>query len=127
MTHTDPRIPTADACVFRNLLDRHAAAQPDKVFASFAMDEPDWSYADLRRKVLSTANALRKLGVRQGDHVVCWLENGPLTIRVWLAVNYMAEKIEATIIGPKMFARRPVPYTSPCPALRRAVGNSSGL
>ncbi len=89
MTHTDPRIPKAEACVFRDLVDFRARTMPERLFARFNNGEPDWTYADLRRKVLQTANALRKLGVRQGDHVIGWLESGPLPIRVWLAVNYL--------------------------------------
>ena len=42
-SHSDPRIPAADRCVARYLLDRLAAETPDKVFCVFE-DGAEWSY-----------------------------------------------------------------------------------
>ncbi|MDF2233358.1 AMP-binding protein [Albimonas sp. CAU 1670] len=89
MTDVARRIPPREDCVFRHLLDLHAERTPDAPFAVFGGDEPDWTWADLRRKTLETANALHALGVRQGDHVLSWLENGPAPVRLWLAVNHL--------------------------------------
>lgn len=52
-------------------------------------DGKEWSFAATRALVVRTAQALRKLGVRQGDHVLCWLPNGMDCLRVWFALNYL--------------------------------------
>lgn len=75
--------------VFRDLIDHWAAETPDRIVAVFDTGEPAWTFADLRRQVRVTARALQRAGVRQGDHVASWLENGPLAVRVWLAVAYL--------------------------------------
>lgn len=80
--------PAPDACVLRNLLDRHAAEQPDAVFA--AIDGgPTLSWAAIHTLVRDTAAGLQALGVRQGDHVLSWLPNGVDALRVWFALNYL--------------------------------------
>ena len=84
----DPRVPAADRCVLRPLLDRHAAATPDKVFARFA-DGSEWTYRQTQTIARRTAMGLRKLGVSQGDKVLSWLPNGPDAIRVWFGLNYL--------------------------------------
>jgi carnitine-CoA ligase len=85
---SDPRIPPSSDCVLRYLLDKRAAASPDKTFVIFE-DGTEWSYGELRSKVRSTAEALQSLGVKQGDHVLVWLPNGLSCLRVWFAVNYL--------------------------------------
>jgi crotonobetaine/carnitine-CoA ligase len=82
----DPRIPPAEQCVLRPLLDRHAAATPDKVFARFA-DGTEWTYRQTQAITRRTAHGLRALGVAPGDKVLCWLPNGPDAIRVWFGLN----------------------------------------
>src|SRR5215218_4145988 len=84
----DPRVPDADRCVLRPLLDRHAAATPDKVFARFA-DGTEWTYRQTQAIAQRTAIGLATLGVKQGDHVLSWLPNGPDAIRVWFGLNYL--------------------------------------
>lgn len=84
----DPRVPAADECVLRPMLERHAAAQPEKVFARFA-DGSEWTYAHTLEIVRRTAAGLQRLGVRKGDNVHVWLPNGPDIIRVWFALNYI--------------------------------------
>ena len=37
----------------------------------------------------ATAAALQALGVRQGDHVLSWLPNGPDALKVWFGLNYI--------------------------------------
>ena len=84
----DPRVPDADLCVLRPLLDRHAAATPDKVFARFA-DGTEWTYRQTQAIARRTAIGLAALGVAQGDHVLSWLPNGPDAIRIWFGLNYL--------------------------------------
>ena len=84
----DPRMPPREECVIREVLDRHAAAQPDKTFVVFD-DGEEWSYAHLRRTVRGCADGLRRLGVAQGDFVLVWLPNGKDCLRVMLALNYL--------------------------------------
>ena len=85
---TDPRVPARDECVLRYLLDKRAAAMPDKTFVMFE-DGTQWSYSALRSKVRVTAAALQRLGVKQGDHVLVWLPNGLDCLKVWFAINYI--------------------------------------
>jgi carnitine-CoA ligase len=84
----DPRVPSAKECVLRYVLDKFASATPDKVFCVFE-DRTTWTYAELLRQVRSTAQALRSLGVAQGDHVLMWLPSSADGLRVWFAVNYL--------------------------------------
>ncbi|MFO1084237.1 MAG: AMP-binding protein [Reyranellaceae bacterium] len=85
---SDPRVPPAEQCVLRPLLDRHAAATPDKVFARFA-DGTEWTYRQTLAIARRTAIGLRALGVAPGDKVLCWLPNGPDAIGVWFGLNYL--------------------------------------
>ncbi|PJK28022.1 ATP-dependent acyl-CoA ligase [Minwuia thermotolerans] len=78
----------AEVCVTRSLIDRHASATPDKVYAIF-QDGTEWTYAGMQDLVRQTALGLQKLGVKQGDHVVSWLPNGPDALCVWFAINYL--------------------------------------
>lgn len=86
--HLDPRMPTPEACVQRYMLERWASVQPEKVFAIFA-DGSEWTYAETLRQAVTTANALRGLGVRQGERVLCWLPNSADCLRVWFGLNYL--------------------------------------
>ena len=87
-SHSDPRIPAADRCVLRYLLDRLAAKTPDKTFCVFE-DGVEWSYARTRAEVIKTAIGLQSLGLRQGDHLLSWLPNGADTLRMFFGANYM--------------------------------------
>ena len=86
--HLDPRMPTAEQCVQRHMLERWAKEQPGKVFAVF-QDGETWTYADTLRETISTANALRALGVQQGDRVLAWLPNNADCLRVWFGLNFL--------------------------------------
>ena len=90
MTETpiDPRLPAAQDCVTRILIDRRAAETPDKVYAVFP-DGERWTYARLRAEVRQAAAGLAALGVKQDDHVVSWLPNGQDALRTWYAINYL--------------------------------------
>ncbi len=67
-THYDPRLPKPADCVLRPLLERWAAEKPDSV-AIVAQDGTEWTYSALRERVVRAANALRLLGLGQGDHL----------------------------------------------------------
>ena len=84
----DPRMPQSHECVQRLMLDRWAEIQPDKVFAVFA-DGSEWTYAETREIAIGTANALKALGVRQGDRVLVWLPNSADCLRIWFGLNYL--------------------------------------
>jgi crotonobetaine/carnitine-CoA ligase len=77
-----------EECVLRLLLQRRAAESPDKTFALFA-DGAEWTYSELHQAVIETGAALQRLGVRQGDMVLCWLPNGSDALRVWFGINYI--------------------------------------
>ena len=70
MTRTwfDPRVPDADRCVLRPLLDRHAAATPDKVFARLRRRNATGPIARRRRSRGGRRSASRALGVAAGRH-----------------------------------------------------------
>ncbi len=85
---SDPRIPPADRCVLRSVLDRLAGETPDKPFCVFE-DGGMWTYAETRDEVLRCARGLQSLGIRQGDHVLSWLPNGADALRVFFGANYL--------------------------------------
>ena len=87
-TWTDPRIPAAEVCVVRYVLDRWAQCQPEKTFAVFA-DGTSWSYRDTKARAEGTAAALAAIGVQQGEHVATWLPNGPHALQATLGINYL--------------------------------------
>ena len=84
----DTRIPAPEACVLRLVQERRAAETPDKVFAIFA-DGTRWTYRETLRITRQAALGFQRLGVRQGEHVLSWLPNGPDAIRVWFGLNYI--------------------------------------
>jgi len=86
--HLDPRMPAPDQCIQRYMLERWTEAQPDKVFAVF-QDGETWTYADTLREAITTANALKALGVKQGERVLCWLPNSADCLRAWLGLNFL--------------------------------------
>jgi len=85
---SDPQIPNRDACVLRYLIDRWAGARPDKTHVIFE-DGEEWSFADIRRRVIAKAVGLQRLGVKQGDRVAVWLPNGRDALLAFYAINYL--------------------------------------
>ncbi len=81
-------IPAREQCVLRYMLERNAAAFPDRRFVQF-WPGGTWSYGETLERVRRRAAALKAAGVRQGDHVLCWMGNGPDLLASWLAVNYL--------------------------------------
>ncbi|TCZ64799.1 AMP-binding protein [Roseicella aquatilis] len=86
---SDPRLPAPADCVLRDLVDRRAAATPDRVYALFDADGSTWSYADLARWTRRFAAGFQRLGVGQGDVVLTWLPNGPHALAAWFGLNYL--------------------------------------
>ena len=74
--------------MLRPLLDRRARDNADDVFILTQAGE-EWTFGRLHARVVRTASALARLGVRQGDHVVLWLPNDVDFVVVWFAVNYL--------------------------------------
>jgi carnitine-CoA ligase len=86
--HLDPRMPRPDQCVQRYMIERWAREQPDKTFAIFA-DGEQWTYREMQALAIRTANALRALGVKQGERVLVWLPNNADCLRIWFGLNYL--------------------------------------
>lgn len=84
----DQRLPAPEDCILRLVLERRAAETPDKVFAVFA-DGTSWTYRQTLQIARQAALGFQRLGVRQGEHVLSWLPNGPDAIRVWFGLNYI--------------------------------------
>lgn len=83
-----PRLPTAEECVVRELLERRAAEHPEREFMLFDNGEV-WTYATALERVRRAAAGLDRLGVRQGEPVLSWLGNGPMAVTTFLALNYL--------------------------------------
>jgi crotonobetaine/carnitine-CoA ligase len=82
------RVPAADECVLRTLLERWTAHRPDQVYLKLAADR-ELTYAQMREATARTAAGLHALGVRQDDTVVVWMPNGLDCLRVWFAINWL--------------------------------------
>lgn len=82
------RVPNADECVLRTVLEKWAATQPDKVFVKLSETE-EVTYGAMRDMTASTAAGLQSLGICQGDTVVVWLPNGLDCLRIWFGLNWL--------------------------------------
>ncbi|VTU33543.1 Long-chain-fatty-acid--CoA ligase [Variovorax sp. SRS16] len=85
---SDPRVPPADRCVLRPVLERWAADRPDQVFARFE-DGGEWTYAQTLKVAREAAAGLASIGVEGGDNVMSWLPNGRDALRVWFGANHL--------------------------------------
>jgi crotonobetaine/carnitine-CoA ligase len=88
MTSHESRIPAAEACVLRPMLEKWAASQPDKVFVKVSSAE-EVTYRQMRDLTVSAAAGLYRLGVRQGDNVIVWMPNTIDCMRVWFGINWL--------------------------------------
>jgi crotonobetaine/carnitine-CoA ligase len=84
----DKRMPPAESCVLRPLLEKRSASQPDKVFVKVSKTE-EVTYRQMRDLAAATAAGLHRLGVRQGDNVVVWMPNTIDCLRVWFGINWL--------------------------------------
>ncbi len=83
---TSHKVPAAEECVLRCLLERWGHETPDQVYATFD-DGSQLRYRELLHLARRTGNALQSLGVKQGDTVLVWLPNGPDCLRAWFGIN----------------------------------------
>ena len=81
-------VPPAESCVLRYVLERWSVEKEQQVFL-VAQDGQTWTFGELHREVVRTANGLRALGVAQGDFVLSWLPNGIDALLVWFGLNYL--------------------------------------
>ncbi|MBR0672698.1 AMP-binding protein [Roseomonas soli] len=86
--YIDPRMPPPDAMMPQLRLRHWADSCGDRVFAVFD-DGQEWTYVGFRERVLRAAAGLHQAGIRQGDHVVTWLPNGPEALVFWFAINHL--------------------------------------
>jgi len=84
----DPRMPPLDALMPQHRLRHLARARGDRLFVVFD-DGQEWTYAGFHDRVVRAASGLHGAGIRQGDHVVVWLPNGPEILLLWFAINYI--------------------------------------
>src|SRR5881394_3937538 len=78
-----------------NCLDRHLKTQPNKIAIIFEADDgkvTKISYQELHKKVCQFANALKGLGIKQGERVLIYM---PMSIEVVVAMQACA-RIGAT-------------------------------
>jgi carnitine-CoA ligase len=84
----DKRIPPAQSCVVRPMLEKWSASQPDKVFVKVSASE-EVTYRRMRDLAASAAAGLARLGVGQGDNVIVWMPNSIDCMRVWFGINWL--------------------------------------
>ncbi|WP_145011694.1 AMP-binding protein [Mycobacterium marseillense] len=77
--------PPADEVVTRRILERHARERPDEHAASGPSGE-SWTWAQALANAYRSAQCLRSLGVRPGDHVLLFLPNGLDWLRAWWGI-----------------------------------------
>lgn len=81
-------VPPREECVLRYVLERQAAARPQKTFIR-TTDGRQITYAEFAGSVQRTAAGLAALGVRQGQTVTVWLPNGIDMLCLWFAINWL--------------------------------------
>jgi crotonobetaine/carnitine-CoA ligase len=86
--HCDPRVPPRERCVVRYLLDHWARTRGDQAYVIFDAAQ-QWTYREIRERVVSVAVGLQRQGVRQGDYVLCWQPNTPDMLLTYYALNYL--------------------------------------
>ena len=77
-----------DQSVLRYILERHARETPHALFVHF-WPSVKWDYRTTLEKVRRRAATLHANGVRRGDHVLCFMGNGPDLLSTWFAINYL--------------------------------------
>lgn len=78
--------------VLRAMLERHAAERPEAPFVQFwpgPADASTWTYAATLAHVRRRAATLARHGVTRGQHVLCFMGNGPDLLATWFAINYL--------------------------------------
>jgi len=101
---TTRAMPEAADVVLRSLLERNAAAEPDRRLVSFE-DGTTWTNAEALAEAYAAGNALRALGVNRGDAVAVFLPNGPDFLRVWwgaCAIGAVVVPVNLAFRGPML-------------------------
>jgi carnitine-CoA ligase len=83
---TSHKVPAAEQCVLRSLLEHWGHETPERVYATFD-DGSELRYGDLLGLARQTGHALQSLGVKQGQTVLVWLPNGCECLRAWFGIN----------------------------------------
>lgn len=102
--HTTRAMPEAADVVLRSLLERNAAAEPDRRLVSFE-DGTTWTNAEALTEAYAAGNALRALGVNRGDAVAVFLPNGPDFLRAWwgaCAIGAVVVPVNLAFRGPML-------------------------
>lgn len=88
MTSASPDIelPTREEAVIAELIERNAAATPDKVFAVFPGDN-EWTCARAAEETWRWGNALAGLGAGYGDCISVWIPTSPDILGAWFGAN----------------------------------------
>jgi crotonobetaine/carnitine-CoA ligase len=84
----DPRMPSRDACVLGNLLERWAREKPDDTAIMFYGGE-QWNWAETLALTRRAAKGLADRGVKKGDHVLSWQPNNRESVLIWFGLNYL--------------------------------------
>jgi crotonobetaine/carnitine-CoA ligase len=83
---TSHKVPPAEQCVLRALVERWGRETPDRVYVTFD-DGSELRYGDLLGVAWQTGHALQSLGVKHGQTVLVWLPNGYECLRAWFGIN----------------------------------------
>jgi crotonobetaine/carnitine-CoA ligase len=97
-------MPDASDVVLRALLERNAAAAPDRRLVAFE-DGTTWTNAEALAAAYTAGNALRALGVCRGDAVALFLPNGPEFLRAWwgaCAIGAVVVPVNLAFRGPML-------------------------
>jgi crotonobetaine/carnitine-CoA ligase len=80
-------MPDRSEAVFRYIMERNARERRDKVCLVFE-DQKSWTYGEALLEGYKAASALSGLGVKQGENVLIFLDNGPDSLRAWWGVTF---------------------------------------
>ena len=81
-------MPRAEECVLPRMLDSKAALHPERPLVVFDRG-PTWTYSEARHLARGTASSLERLGVGRHDRVLIFLPDGPIIVRLHLALAYI--------------------------------------
>ena len=72
----EPTLPSAEQCSIGSVLARRATTNPNELLVMFDSGLT-WTTRETYEAACKMAAALRRAGVRRGDHVAVWQPNGP--------------------------------------------------
>lgn len=81
-------VPSPDECVFRYMLERRSAENPQRTFIVLEKGETV-SFAQFRGMAQRMAASLHGLKVKKGDRVLVWLPSGIDSLTVWFGINWL--------------------------------------